>query len=139
MSSRLQLPDEYQAENLPSSAHTLRMHEFFFHLHHTEPWHRCKFVLTTFHSAQLLVATNFHFPKGLHRSMALRRLATKEENLIISCNTLQGNYRPPPTQLVITYYETSHMAICFDHQVVIFRTLKYTKLKLQLEIYFCRV
>jgi len=71
--------------------------------------------------------------------MALRKLATKEENLIISCNILQGTYRPPPTQLVITYYETHHMPTCFDHQMVIFRPLKYTKLKLQLEIYFCRV
>jgi len=66
-------------------------------------------------------------------------LATKEENLIISYNTLQGNYQSLPTQLVITHYETSHMAPCFDHQVVIIWPLKYTKLKLQLEIYFCRV
>jgi len=62
--------------------------------------------------------------------MALRRLATKEANLITSCNTLQGNYRSPPTQLVITYYEMSHMATCFDHQVVIFKAIKINKILL---------
>ena len=40
---------------------------------------------------------------------------------------LQGTYESPSTQLFM-FYQTIYMAPCFNHQVVIFRKLKYIKI-----------
>lgn len=49
--------------------------------------------------------------------------------IALCLNTLPGNDHPPLAQIYVCYdFQMGSTATCFDHQVFIFKLLKYTKL-----------
>jgi len=51
--------------------------------------------------------------------------------ILLCCIYYKVFYQSPLTLLFIMFCQTSYMAVCFNHLVVVFRPLKYIKVKLQ--------